>query len=141
MEDLDVLVGSWLMSSSLSADGDPPRAETSFEWLEGRRLLIQRWRVDHRSAPTGIAIIGAGETDGTYRQHYFDSRGVKRVYEMNLADGVWKLWRDAPPPDFSQCFTGTFDPSRDTIVGAWETSHDGETWAHDFDLTYTRVGR
>jgi hypothetical protein len=88
MEDRDVLAGTWLMSSSLSADGDPPRAQTSFGWLEGHRFLIRRWRLDHPSAPGGIAIIGAGETEGSYRQHYVDSRGVECVYEMTLADGV-----------------------------------------------------
>ncbi len=127
------------MSASLPTEGEPPDAETSFEWLEGGRFLIQRWRVDHPAAPDGIAIIGAAEPAGRYRQHYFDSRGVERVYEMTLADGVWKLWRTAP--DFSQRFTGTFDAAGDTISGAWEISRDGTTWEHDFDLTYTRVSR
>src|SRR4051812_38072785 len=135
MDDLDILVGTWRMSASLSTDGDPPHAEASFEWLEGRRFLIQRWRIDHPVAPDGIAIIGPGEAEGGYRQHYFDSRGVERLYEMTLADGVWKLWRAAAPPDFSQRFTGTFDPSGDAIRGAWEISHDGATWEHDFDLS------
>jgi hypothetical protein len=139
MDSLDQLVGTWHMSSSLPSDGEPPHAETRFEWLEGGRFLIQRWRVDHPAAPDGIAIIGAGEAEGTYRQHYFDSRGVERVYEMTLVDGVWKLWRLASAPDFSQRFTGTFDAAGDTISGTWELSSDGSAWEHDFDLTYMRV--
>jgi hypothetical protein len=139
MENLDPLLGVWHMSASLPTDGDPPHAEASFEWLDGGRFLIQRWRVDHPAAPDGIAIIGAGETEGSYRQHYFDSRGVARVYEMTLADGVWKLWRTAP--GFSQRFTGTFNPAGDTISGTWELSRDGSTWEYDFDITYTRVSR
>jgi hypothetical protein len=139
MDDLDAFVGVWQMSASLPVDGDPPHAETSFEWLTGRRFLIQRWHVDHPAAPDGIAIIGPGESESRYRQHYFDSRGVERIYEMTLADGVWKLWRDAPLPDFSQRFSGTFDPSGESIVGAWEISHGGAPWEHDFDLTYSRV--
>ena len=141
MDDLDHLVGIWNMSSSLPSEGEPPHAETSFEWLDGRRFLIQRWRIDHPAAPDGIAVIGAGESEGTYRQHYFDSRGVERVYEMTLADGVWRLWRSASAPDFSQRFTGTFDPAGDTISGTWELSHHGSTWEHDFDLMYVRVSR
>lgn len=27
----------------------------------------------------------------------------------------------------------------DTIDGRWEIAHDGETWGHDFDVTYTRL--
>jgi hypothetical protein len=61
---------------------------------------------------------------------------------MSIEDGVWKLWRDEPdfsPLDFSQRFTGTFSADGETISGRWEICHDGETWEHDFDLTYTRA--
>jgi hypothetical protein len=139
LEELDVFVGAWRMTASLAPEGEEPEAETSFEWLEGRRFLVQRWRVDHPAAPDGIAVIGWDDERGTYLQHYFDSRGVARVYEMSLADGVWKLER--MHPGFSQRFTGTFDESGDTITGAWESSADGSTWEHDFDLTYTRASR
>lgn len=140
MEALDVLVGRWRISSSLSGDADL-QAETTFEWLEGRRFLIQRWHVDHPDAPDGIAIIGPAANADSYEQHYFDSRGVARVYEMTLAEGMWKLWRSVEPPDFSQRFSGTVDEAENTISGAWEISHDGVTWEHDFDLAYTRVSR
>jgi hypothetical protein len=136
LEELDVFVGVWRMTSSFAPEGEGPKAETSFEWLEGRRFLVQRWRVEHPDAPDGIAVIGWDDERGTYLQHYFDSRGVARVYEMSFADGVWKLRRIAP--GFSQRFTGTFDETGDTIAGTWESSSDGSTWERDFDLTYTR---
>jgi len=138
VEDLEVFVGVWRVEASLAPEGvPPPRAETRFEWLEGRRFLIQRWRVDHPDAPDGIAIIGFDDERAAYLQHYFDSRGVARVYEMSFADGVWKLWRNAP--GFSQRFTGTFNPTADTISGTWESSSDGSMWEHDFDITYMRA--
>jgi len=65
MEDLDVIVGVWELTSSLAPEQAQPAAETSFEWLEGRRFLIQRWRVDHPAAPDGIAIIGWDEETET----------------------------------------------------------------------------
>ena len=71
-------------------------------------------------------------------QHYFDSRGIARIYQMTFADKVWTLQRIAGAPDFSQRFTGTFGDD-DTIVGRWESSRDGSNWDPDFDLTYTRV--
>ncbi len=86
------------------------------------------------SAPIPSARAGSSSTTST--------RGVARVYKMSLADGVWKLWRDEPdfsPLDFRQRYTGTFSEDGATIVSAWEISHDGTTWEHDFDLTYTRV--
>ena len=61
---------------------------------------------------------------------------------MSFEDRVWKLWRDEPnfsPLDFSQRFTGIFSEDGKTIAGAWETSYDGKTWEHDFDLTYTKA--
>jgi hypothetical protein len=138
IEELDAFVGVWHMEASLgSAAGTPPRARTRFEWLEGRRFLIQRWQVEHPDAPDGIAVIGFDEERATYLQHYFDSRGVARVYEMSFADRVWTLVRIAP--GFSQRFVGILDEAGESIAGAWERSSDGKTWEHDFDLVYTRA--
>ena len=111
----------------------------TFEWLSGEAFIVQRWEVDYEYAPDGIAVIGPDESGTKLCQHYFDTRGVTRVYGMSLADGVWKLWRDSP--GFSQRFSGTFSEDGRTIEGAWEKSVDGSTWEHDFDLVYTRVTR
>jgi hypothetical protein len=138
IEHLDVLVGRWTMTASFNSDGPPPLAETTFEWLEGRTFLVQRWRVDHPDAPDGIAVIGYDAEKATLLQHYFDSRGVVRVYDMSLVGNTWQLIRIGK--DFSQRYIGTFDESRDVITGSWEASSDGgATWERDFDLTYTRA--
>jgi hypothetical protein len=143
LQGLEPLVGDWRMAASF--EGMPPAdiaATVSFEWMPGGRFLIERWEVPVPEAPDGIAIIGPDpEREGNYLQHYFDTRGVARVYKMSLEDGVWKLWRDQPdfsPLDFSQRFTGTLGEDGNTIAGAWEICHDGKTWEHDFDLTYTK---
>jgi hypothetical protein len=144
MRELEPFVGTWRMEASFASGDGAPRAECRFEWLEGGRFLIQRWFVEHPDAPDGIAIIGFDDERGTYRQHYFDSRGVARLYKMTFADGVWRLWRDEPdlsPLDFSQRFTGRFDETADTIAGTWEISNDGTAWERDFDLTYERIAR
>jgi hypothetical protein len=59
---------------------------------------------------------------------------------MAFDDTVWTLRRLATEPDFSQRLTGRFSSDGSVITGRWETSSDGATWLHDFDLTYTRVG-
>lgn len=144
IEELEPFVGVWRMQTSFAAGADLPRAETRFEWLEGGRFLIQRWFVEHPDAPDGIAIIGFDDERGTYLQHYFDSRGVARLYKMSFEDGVWRLWRDEPdfsPLDFSQRFTGRFEQTTNTIAGSWEISSDGSVWERDFDLTYERISR
>jgi hypothetical protein len=140
IDDLDVFVGVWSLTTSLVPPGvDPPEAETTFEWLDGRRFLVQRWHVDHPSAPDGIAVVGVDNDSGRCRHHYFDSRGEARTYEMSFVDGAWKLWRDHP--GFFQRFSGTFDETGNTISGSWESSKDGSAWDHDFDMTYARVRR
>jgi hypothetical protein len=74
---------------------------------------------------------------GSFKLYYFDTRGVTRIYEMTLSDGVWKVWRDAP--GFSQRFTGTFEDDGNAIHASWELSTDGSHWDHDLGLTYTRL--
>ena len=148
LERLEALVGEWKMAAG-PPDGDPwpGEARVSFEWLEGRSWLIQRWTIEMPEAPDGIAVIGladapaSGEEEASgeaLRQHYFDSRGVHRVYEMSLEDGEWKLWREGPP--FDQRMTATLSDDGKTIAGRWEAREEGSDWRTDFDLTYTKVG-
>jgi hypothetical protein len=140
LERLGAFVGEW----TLGAAGPPAEqvGRVVFEWLPGGRFLVERWEVSVPEAPDGIAIIGYDEPRGALLQHYFDSRGVTRVYEMSLEDGVWRLWRtraDFSPLDFSQRFTGAFSDDGRTIAGRWEIAHDHVTWELDFELTYTKV--
>jgi hypothetical protein len=145
--DLDALlplVGAWELEP-VFADAPPVelRGRTSFEWMDGRRFLVQRWEVPHPDAPDGLAIIGPGESrNAPYLQHYFDTRGVARVYEMSFENGLWQLWRRRPdfsPLSFHQRFSGRFSEDGMTIEGRWETSEDaGASWRHDFDLRYLR---
>jgi hypothetical protein len=142
LDALEPLIGHWHMTPSFAPDADDaPHATTTFEWLAGSRSLIQRWEVDHPDAPDGIAIIGLDPVKDIYVQHYFDSRGVERVYEMSLSAGAWTLQRIAEPPDFSPRFRGSLSDGGDSIIGSWESSTDqGASWSSDFDLTYTRAG-
>jgi len=119
-----------------------PIGHTAFEWLSGGQFLAQRWEVPHPDAPDGIAIIGLSAGGESYTQHYFDSRGVARLYAMTLNGSVWTLARETPdfsPLDFSQRFTGTFGQDGSVIDGRWEISHDGSPWSNDFDLTYRKL--
>ncbi len=62
---------------------------------------------------------------------------MRRVYRMSVANGVWKMWRDAP--GFNQRFIGKISGDGKAIAGQWEMSPDGTNWEVDFDLTYTKV--
>jgi hypothetical protein len=144
MAALEPLVGQWSVEALFP--GAPPtdlRGRTVFEWMTGGTFLLQRWEVPIDEAPDGLAVIGLDQNESAYLQHYFDSRGVARVYAMSFDDGVWKLSRttaDFSSLEFSQRFTGTIRDDGRTIRGRWELAYDGSTWEHDFDLVYTRVG-
>jgi hypothetical protein len=79
------------------------RATCAFEWILGGAFLQQRNQVDHPDAPDVVCVVGP-DGQGGFTQHYFDSRGVARVYEMTFAAGRWELLRvnpDFTPLDFS----------------------------------------
>ncbi len=148
---LDVFVGEWAVEARFPGDqpapsdapGDGPLARSRFEWALDRKYLLQRTEIPVPEAPDSLTIIGVDPQTGAYTQHYFDSRGVTRLYAMSLAGRVWTLTREAPdfsPLDFRQRYTGTFSEDGNTIVGAWEISSDDGTYEHDFALTYRRVG-
>jgi hypothetical protein len=147
MERLDAFVGEWVMAASFP---DATEGRATFEWMPGKRFLVERWGFPRSAFPGagediefgGIAIVGLDTGTEGYLQHYFDSRGVARVYRMSFTRGVWKLWRtsaDFSPLDFSQRFEGSFSEEGTTIEGHWEISHKGARWEHDFDLRYTRI--
>ena len=87
-----------------------------------------------RDGPTESRCDAA---NGTYFQLYSDERGVCRVYEMSIANGEWKLWREGDP--FSQRFSATFSDDGNTMTGRWEIAEDGINYTTDFDLVYRRV--
>ncbi|HEV7775187.1 MAG TPA: hypothetical protein VGO48_18050 [Conexibacter sp.] len=144
LEPLLPLVGTWELEPVFE-DALPSelRGRTSFEWMEGKRFLVQRWEVPVPEAPDGLAVIGLGEgRDAPYLQHYFDTRGVARIYEMSFENGLWQLWRRTPdfsPLEFHQRFSGRFSEDGMTIDGRWELSEDeGTSWRHDFGLRYLK---
>lgn len=139
---LERFLGEWTMRITFPGQAPAEGGRVAFEWMAGEQFLIQRWETPVPEAPDGLALIGFDADRGTLLQHYFDSRGVARVYTMSVEDGVWKLWRntaDFSPLDFAQRYSGTFSDDGQTIAGAWEIAYDGVSWEHDFDLTYVRV--
>ena len=135
--DLDALVGAWTTEATHPSVPDTVvKGSASFEWLEGERFLILRARNDHPDFPDSISILG--EFEGRLEMHYYDSRGVFRVYEMRFADGTWTMERDAP--GFAQRFEGTLTEDGSELAGLWHLSEDGSTWAEDLAITYRRVG-
>lgn len=138
LKNLRPLVGEWNTKITIPGDPEAPIfGLTAFEWLPGEFFLVQHWDVAGNDFPKGIAVIGWSATTENFTMHYYDSRGVSRIYEMTLNSGIWKLWRIVP--GFSQRFMGTITDNGNTILGSWEKSVDNSHWEQDFDISYTKV--
>jgi hypothetical protein len=112
---------------------------TTFEWTLGGKYLLQR-AVAPSPIPNAMCLIGLDADSGGFTQHYFDDRGVTRVYRMTFDGRTWTLERsqaDFSPLDFSQRYVGTVADDGNSISGAWEICH-GTTWQKDFQLSYRR---
>jgi hypothetical protein len=143
LERLEPFVGEWRIEapafplSPELADA----ARTTFEWTLGGAFLLQRSSVPVPEAPDGLSVIGPDADDG-YTQHYFDSRGIARLYAMTFDGRDWTLERHTPdfsPLPFHQRWLGAFSADGETIQGRWETSPDGRDWELDFELAYQRL--
>lgn len=137
LQRLETFVGDWVTEVSVGGE-TLAHGRARFRWMEGEGgFLVYHADAEPTDYPSGTLLIGGDDAMDSYSVLYFDSRGISRIYQMSLGDGVWKMWRDAP--GFLQRFTGVFSKDGKTIKGAWETSSDGSHWELDFDLTYTRV--
>ena len=138
LERLQPLVGEWTAEFRFSFTPEPTAGWLSFAWELGGQFLLERSGAEHPDAPSGLCVISvADEGDGhEYVQHYFDSRGVVRVYRMTLRDGVWQLVRDRPdftPLTFHQRYTGASARRADDRRAVGGSNDDGATWETDFE--------
>lgn len=139
IDDLDVLVGRWDVTVDLPGAEDV-RGDMRFERMG--EVLLQHSTVPSSPVPESWSVIVANAKGG-YTQHYFDSRGVARLYEMTFDGRTWTLERthaDFTPLAFHQRYIGHLDDDRKTIEGEWQRSGNGRDWDRDFALTHRRTG-
>jgi hypothetical protein len=140
------LVGRW------TTEGTHPQlpgvllsGSSEVEWLVGEQFLVLRNQYDHPEIPDAISIIG---DTGGLRMHYFDARGVHRLFELAVTADGWSVTmrRGAPgsyaagDAPFSQRISYTFSADDQTMTGGVQLAHDDETWEDDLEITYTRAG-
>jgi hypothetical protein len=139
LEHLNAWVGEWEIEATHPAFPDtvvPGRIRV--EWLEGEKFLVHRARAEHPDFPDSISVIGETEEGAdSLTMHYFDSRGVFRIYRLSAAEGVVKIWRD--DPTFAQRLTARFSDDGNTLAGVWELDEDGSGFKEDLAITYRRV--
>jgi hypothetical protein len=143
---LEALVGEWNAVPVIDGQ-EMGTALVTFEWLGDQGLVRQQVQAQGPAAdpeweansPLPVdAVIGLDDYTGRFTMLYADARGVRRVYAMDLDEGVWTM-EGRPSGDFHQRFEGTFSDDGNRIDARWDHSADGSTWAKDFDMVYTRV--
>jgi hypothetical protein len=144
MDALGPFLGTWDMEAVFPSDSPVPPIEgevtTVFEWVLDGQFLLQRSEAP-APIPKGLCLIGWDEATDGFTQHYFDARGVARVYAMTFDGRTWTLERSAPdfsPLDFQQRYLGTFSADGRDITGRWEICDEGSTWRVDFELSFHR---
>ena len=144
---LDALLGAWTFE--ITHEGQAVlRGRAEFARVEGGAFLLQHATADllptapdvwRENSPFPIVtVMGVDDPSGAFTYLYADRRGVRRVYQMTLADQVWKI-RGQAGPRFFQRFQGTFSDDGRTIAAYWERSEDGQSWQRDFDIRYTKA--
>jgi hypothetical protein len=134
LEPFDALIGSWATEANHRLVEGIVTGTVTYEWLEGGHFLIQRSHTDHELFPDGISVIGAPETGDGLVMEYFDSRGVRRTYNISLQDGVLCIWRDHP--GFDQRFSAKVDD--EVFEGVFQLAETPGEWQDDMKVTYRR---
>jgi hypothetical protein len=128
------LVGAWTTEARHQLLPDEAIAGSSqVEWLAGERFLIYRTHYDHADLPDALAMLG--DTAGL-QMHYFDTRGVYRLFDLTVTSEGWAIERPKGAEAFAQRMTYRFDDDR--MDGTSQLSYDGVTWEDDLEIVYRR---
>jgi hypothetical protein len=145
MKEFEPLIGEWHGEGEFP---DPP-LKLSVEATIERFGEFLVFRSDGKPAemPDTISIIGGAAPGEPQPMHYFDSRGVKRLFLTTVEGSTWRIWRapgedwNGPDgPGFNQRFIGEISSDGRTIEGRWERGlgDAGDQWEIDFPITYVR---
>ena len=128
---LERLLGSWDITMHHSAMTEPVRGRQHYERVLDGAYVRLDWTYDHPDFPDALALLSEEE------MHYFDVRGVTRVFDVELSESGWSMVR--LDPGFSQRYTALFRGA-DAMEANGDRSEDGgRTWQPDFTMTWVRA--
>ena len=135
MAPFEALIGTWTTESRHPLFDGVVTGGATFEWLVGGHFVVLRSHNDHERFPDALGVIGAPESGDGLAMEYFDSRGVRRTYDVSLEDGVWRWWRDHE--GFDQRATATLAPDEFELVS--ELAREPGEWREDLVTIYRRA--
>lgn len=144
LDELEPFIGEWTVEGRHVAFPDVTiRGHSRFEWWGSRVYLLHHSSFDHPDFPDSLSVIGATRPDGGLALHWFDTRGVHRLFDMTFARGVWTISRKAAgPKDFDQDMRATFSADGDTMTSESRLrERDAHDMKPDFAVIYTRATR
>ena len=146
MHDLEPLIGRWHGEGDLPMD--PPMQVSVDSTIERMgEFIVMRTVGEPAEMPATLAVIGGAPDGEPQPMHYFDSRGVQRLFLTTLVGSTWTIWRapgeewNGPDgPGFNQRFIGELSADSQAIEGRWERGlgDAGDEWELDFPLRYVR---
>jgi hypothetical protein len=149
MKEFEPLVGEWHGEGEIPIQ-PPMRISEEAKIERLGELLVFSSVGEPAEVPDSLSIIGGAPDGEPQPMHYFDSRGVKRLYMAVLEGSTWRIWR-APGedwngphgPGFNQRFIGEISADARRIEGRWErgTGGAGDEWELDFPINYVRKER
>ncbi len=146
MDAFEPLIGGWQGEGELPIE--PPMkisADVTIERLGA--FIVMRSTGEPAEMPDSISIIGGAPDGEPQPMHYFDSRGVKRLFMTTVDGATWRIWRapgedwNGPDgPGFNQRFIGEISADGRSIDGRWERGlgEAGDRWELDFPIGYVR---
>jgi len=143
---MDRLLGEWDTAGTMDVDGRTISisGHTTIEPLG--EFVVLRTTVQPAEFPDSVSIIGGGPADAPAPMHYFDERGVQRLYLSTVDEARWVIQladadRDMSP-GFDQRYVGEISPDGSRITGAWKrgVGAAGDRWEVDFTFDFERVG-
>jgi hypothetical protein len=112
MKEFELLIGEWHGEGVLPID--PPltlSVDATIERLG--EFLVFRSVGGIGGVPSSVSVIGGAQDGEPQPMHYFDARGVKRLFVTSLEGSTWTIrrapgedWNGPSGPGFNQRFIG-----------------------------------
>ena len=128
---LDRMLGSWTLTMQHSEFPEPVSGRQRFERVLDGAFVLFHCTYDHPDFPDAMALFDES------KYHYFDVRGLIRVFDVAVDENGWSMVR--LDDEFSQRFVGRFEGTERIDCVGERSDDSGATWQHDFTMELNRI--